>query len=62
MGAGTTFHEFTHPSGLADKYAPFPCTTETVDLAAALYATDVALLGYTFTDAYDTCRRLGRSE
>jgi hypothetical protein len=36
-----------------------PCTRETVDLAARLYAMDLELFGYTMDDAYKSCKKYG---
>eukprot|EP00050_Salpingoeca_kvevrii_P020830 m.103048 g.103048 ORF g.103048 m.103048 type:complete len:300 (+) comp9040_c0_seq2:547-1446(+) len=38
------------------------CTEQTVAIAARIYAADASLLGYSFQDAYDSCRRFGLSE
>lgn len=64
LGINTTFHDAAaHPP--AHKYyggrthKVHKCSRQTVDLVARLYAIDAALLGYNFTQAYDSCTRLG---
>lgn len=42
-------------------YGPQPCTYETVAAAEHIYATDAALLGYSFQAAYESCSRYGLS-
>ena len=61
MGVSVSFRKFTQPSGLAEQLPAFPCSRETVDLAAQLYAKDAALLGYSFDAAYRTCGDRGVS-
>jgi hypothetical protein len=39
---------------------PVVCTRKTVDLAAELYKTDLAMLGYSLDDAYRSCEKYNR--
>lgn len=61
IGSPSSFRNLTSSSGLREKYDPFPCDKETVDLASLLYKDDTMILGYNFDEAYRTCIQDGLS-
>eukprot|EP00051_Salpingoeca_urceolata_P017523 m.239535 g.239535 ORF g.239535 m.239535 type:complete len:319 (+) comp18978_c4_seq4:239-1195(+) len=70
MGFPVTLREYVgdHKTRYSDKvyyggrtHHVHNCTTQTVDMAAALYGVDAALLGYTFDDAYESCLKHGHT-
>eukprot|EP00042_Codosiga_hollandica_P022265 m.81298 g.81298 ORF g.81298 m.81298 type:complete len:180 (+) comp50720_c1_seq7:622-1161(+) len=61
IGGRTTLNNRTKAQAHKSSELAYPCTEETVESAARLYASDAKFLGYDFTEARKACVQFGQT-